>query len=101
MQRLFFYFCTIFNQSYKFFILNKMNHSQLNELLNAVIEGKHNPINPNLSLDNEKFFCDNYKTFIAMLEIIKLASSNKIVHLIITIFESIVKGIAAGICPQS
>ena len=70
------------------------------ELLKAVSSGLHNPINPNLSDTQESFFCENYPTFVSLMEIIKTACTNKIALLVVTLAEAIIMGIAAGICKK-
>jgi hypothetical protein len=75
-----------------------MENLRFPELHQEISAGKDGSLTKPLSVEDSNFFCENYKTFLTMLEIINIATENKISHIIITICESIIKGVATQIC---
>lgn len=76
-----------------------MDTTQIQDNLNELAVGESNPVSPSLSNDSQNFFCEHYTDFLRMLDIIKEASSNKVIHILVGVAEAIVNGVAAGICP--
>lgn len=48
--------------------------------------------------DQKNVFCDNYKSALVLLDLIKTLIPNKIAHLVISIVEGIIKETATEIC---
>ena len=48
--------------------------------------------------DQKNVFCDNYKSALLLLDLIKTLIPNKISHLVISIVESIIKEASISLC---